>query len=90
MVATIDAEGTIAVVGNGEPDFRVGWSNVVKVGDFTFSALVDWQQGSDIVNLTRLLYDFGSNSPDPRTRRRSASRRSRTATHARTSRTRAS
>jgi hypothetical protein len=26
--------------------------------------LVDWQHGSDIVNLTRLLYDFGNNSPD--------------------------
>ncbi len=32
-------------VGNGEPDFRVGWSNLVKAGDFTFSALLDWQQG---------------------------------------------
>ncbi len=64
MVATIDDAGTVAVVGNGEPDFRVGWSNTVNVGDFTFSSLVDWQQGSDIVNLTRLLYDFGNNSPD--------------------------
>jgi outer membrane receptor protein involved in Fe transport len=58
---------TIAV-GNGEPDFRIGWSNVVTAGDFTFSALLDWQHGSDIVNLTRLLYDtaYGGagNSPD--------------------------
>jgi outer membrane receptor protein involved in Fe transport len=65
MVGTIDAEGTIGVVGNGEPDFRVGWSNEFKIGgDFTIGTLVDWQQGSDIVNLTRLLYDFGNNSPD--------------------------
>jgi TonB-dependent starch-binding outer membrane protein SusC len=64
IVGTIDDQGTVAVVGNGEPDFRVGWSNVVKVDRFTFGALVDWQQGSDIVNLTRLLYDFGNNSPD--------------------------
>jgi TonB-dependent starch-binding outer membrane protein SusC len=35
------------------------------VGAFSFGALVDWQHGSDIVNLTRLLYDFGNNSPDP-------------------------
>src|SRR5262249_12912784 len=27
-------------------------------------ALIDWQQGSSIVNLTRLLYDASSNSPD--------------------------
>ncbi len=64
IVATINSDGDVAVVGNGEPDFRVGWSNVVTVGRFTFGALVDWQQGSDIVNLTRLLYDFGNNSPD--------------------------
>jgi len=64
LVGSIDSEGTIAVLGNGEPDFRVGWSNLVTAGDFTFSLLIDWQQGSDIVNLTRLLYDFGNNSPD--------------------------
>ncbi|HEU0036838.1 MAG TPA: SusC/RagA family TonB-linked outer membrane protein [Kofleriaceae bacterium] len=64
IVGTINADGDVAVVGNGEPDFRVGWSNVVKWKQFTFGALVDWQQGSDIINLTRLLYDFGNNSPD--------------------------
>jgi outer membrane receptor protein involved in Fe transport len=64
IVATTDPDGTVKAVGNGEPDFRVGWSNTVKVGQFTFGALLDWQQGSDIVNLTRLLYDFGNNSPD--------------------------
>lgn len=65
IVSTIDGDGTVAVAGNGEPDFRIGWSNVVTAGDFTFSALLDWQQGSNVVNLTRLLYDFGDNSPDP-------------------------
>ena len=64
IVGTIDDAGTVAVVGNGEPDFRVGFANTVKVDRFTFGALIDWQQGSDIVNLTRLLYDFGNNSPD--------------------------
>jgi outer membrane receptor protein involved in Fe transport len=56
--------GKITKVGDGEPDFRIGWSNVVTAGDFTFSALFDWQQGSDIINLTRFLYDGGHNSPD--------------------------
>ncbi|HEY5925153.1 MAG TPA: SusC/RagA family TonB-linked outer membrane protein [Kofleriaceae bacterium] len=64
IVGTINADGDVAVVGNGEPDFRVGWSNIVKVDRFTFGMLVDWQQGSEIINLTRLLYDFGNNSPD--------------------------
>lgn len=64
IVGTINPEGELAVMGNGEPDFRVGWSNIVKYGDFTFGALIDWQQGSDIINLTRLLYDAGGTSPD--------------------------
>jgi TonB-linked SusC/RagA family outer membrane protein len=67
IVATVDgstAPGGVEVVGNGEPDFRVGWSNVLTFGDFTFTALLDWQHGSNIINLTRLLYDGNSNSPD--------------------------
>jgi TonB-dependent starch-binding outer membrane protein SusC len=56
--------GMITAVGNGEPDFRVGWLNVVSTGDFTFAGLLDWQQGSDVINLTRFLYDGGGNSPD--------------------------
>jgi TonB-dependent starch-binding outer membrane protein SusC len=65
IVGTIDDEGTVAVVGNGEPDFRIGWSNLVRTGDWTFGMLIDWQHGSDIINLTKLLYDFGNNSTDP-------------------------
>jgi TonB-linked SusC/RagA family outer membrane protein len=64
IVSTINGNGDVAPVGDGEPDFRIGWSNVVTAGDFTFSALLDWQQGSRVVNLTRLLYDFGGVSPD--------------------------
>ncbi|HEX3764655.1 MAG TPA: carboxypeptidase regulatory-like domain-containing protein [Kofleriaceae bacterium] len=64
IVAPVGPNGALQQVGDGEPDFRVGWSNVVSAGDFTFSALLDWQQGSDIVNLTRLLYDGAGNAPD--------------------------
>jgi outer membrane receptor protein involved in Fe transport len=63
--ADLDEDGSPDVVGNGEPDFRIGWSNIIKTGNFTIGTLVDWQQGSNIINLTRLLYDFGGNSPDP-------------------------
>jgi TonB-linked SusC/RagA family outer membrane protein len=64
IISTINANGDVAVAGNGEPDFRVGWSNVLNAGDFTFSALLDWQHGSKVVNLTRLLYDFSANTED--------------------------
>ena len=72
------SRATVAVVGDGEPDFRIGWSNLVTAGDFTLSTLIDWQQGSDIVNLTHLLYDFGNNSPDKTAAAAAGSRRSRT------------
>jgi TonB-linked SusC/RagA family outer membrane protein len=64
IISTINADGDVAVAGNGEPDFRVGWSNVVNAGDFSFAALLDWQQGSKVINLTRLLFDGSRNSPD--------------------------
>jgi TonB-linked SusC/RagA family outer membrane protein len=64
IVSTVDENGTLGVVGNGEPDFRIGWSNVVTAGDFTLTTLLDWQHGSDVINLTRLLYDGAGNSPD--------------------------
>ncbi|HEU4727423.1 MAG TPA: SusC/RagA family TonB-linked outer membrane protein [Kofleriaceae bacterium] len=64
IVATINKDGDVVTAGDGEPSFRVGWSNVVNVGDFTFTTLLDWQHGSSIINLTRLLYDGAGNSPD--------------------------
>jgi outer membrane receptor protein involved in Fe transport len=57
--------GEQVVVGDGEPDFRIGWSNVINAGDFTLSTLVDWQQGSEIMNLTRSYYDGNGTAPDP-------------------------
>ena len=63
LVGSAGEAGVIAI-GNGEPDFRIGWSNKVQYKSLTLTTLVDWQQGSDVVNLTRLLYDFGSNSED--------------------------
>jgi TonB-linked SusC/RagA family outer membrane protein len=64
IVNDFDGDGTLDVVGNGEPDFRVGWSNKVTWKQLELNTLLDWQKGSDIVNLTRLLYDFGQVSPD--------------------------
>lgn len=55
---------TLEVVGNSEPDFRLRWSNVVSAGAVTLGAQLDWQRGSDIANVTRLLADLGGTSPD--------------------------
>jgi outer membrane receptor protein involved in Fe transport len=51
-------------VGDGMPDFRMGFSNDVTFGAFSLSGLVDWQKGGDVINLTKLLFDFGANTAD--------------------------
>jgi TonB-linked SusC/RagA family outer membrane protein len=61
------ADGTccdIKKIGDTEPDFRMGFANTVKYGNFALSFLLDWQQGSDVINLTRFLYDASANTRD--------------------------
>lgn len=51
-------------IGNTEPDFQFGWSNNLTISkNLTVSALFHWRQGSDILNLTRLLTDIGGTTP---------------------------
>ena len=64
IVNDFDGDGDLDPVGDGEPDFRIGWANTVTWKAFELNTLVDWQHGSDIINLTRLLYDAGQVSPD--------------------------
>nr|WP_240359770.1 SusC/RagA family TonB-linked outer membrane protein [Pyxidicoccus trucidator] len=61
-----DENGTPIVqkIGDTEPDFVVGFSNTLQYQDFSLSFLWHWQQGSDIINLTRFLYDAAGTSPD--------------------------
>ena len=56
------AEGPVQN-GDTEPDFQFGWGNNLTVGNFDVSALFHWRQGSDILNLTRLLSDIGNTTP---------------------------
>ncbi len=51
-------------IGDTEPTFRMGFANTFKSGPVALSFLVDWQQGSDVLNITRFLYDAARNSPD--------------------------
>ncbi|MFT6000596.1 MAG: TonB-linked SusC/RagA family outer membrane protein [Neolewinella sp.] len=50
--------------GDTEPDFQLGWSNNFTIAkNITISGLFHWRQGSDILNLTRLLSDIGGTTP---------------------------
>jgi outer membrane receptor protein involved in Fe transport len=51
-------------VGDSNPDFRMGISNNLSFGRFGLSFLMDWQKGSNIVNLTKFLYDLGAVTVD--------------------------
>jgi TonB-linked SusC/RagA family outer membrane protein len=51
-------------VGDSNPDFRMGISNNLSFGRLGLSFLMDWQKGSNIVNLTKFLYDLGSVTVD--------------------------
>ena len=57
--------GTEGLVGDATPDFQMSFSGDVDWGQWSLGALFDWKQGGDVINLTELLYDAGSNSADP-------------------------
>ena len=42
----------------------MGIANDFHYKEWSLATLLDWQQGSKIINLTRLLYDFGQVTPD--------------------------
>ena len=62
----LGAVGDIVVrkIGDANPDFRMSFTNDFTIHRVSLHFLLDWQQGSDILNLTRLLYDFGKVTPD--------------------------
>jgi outer membrane receptor protein involved in Fe transport len=66
VIETIGGRDTSVVrrVGNANPDFKMGLSSELRLGNFRIYGLADWQQGGTVVNLTKLLYDFGQNTAD--------------------------
>jgi TonB-linked SusC/RagA family outer membrane protein len=54
----------VAPVGDANPDFKLAWINDLDVGGFNLYFLWDWQKGGNLINLTKLLYDFGGNTVD--------------------------
>ncbi len=64
LVGNTGNGGPVGKLGDANPDFRMGFSNDVEVGAFSFFVHGDWQKGGDVVNLTELLYDAGGNTED--------------------------
>jgi hypothetical protein len=58
--------GSIVVrkVGEANPKFRMSFTNDFTYKSWNLHALFDWQNGGNILNLTRLLHDFGQVTVD--------------------------
>jgi len=56
--------GGVVKIGDANPDFRLSLTNDLTYRAFSLHFLLDWQQGSQILNLTRLLSDFGQVTSD--------------------------
>jgi outer membrane receptor protein involved in Fe transport len=61
---TADGTSIVHKIGDANPDFRMSFSSDMRWGPFSLRGLVEWQQGSEVVNLTKLLSDFGQITPD--------------------------
>lgn len=63
-----DASGNraaaISQLGNSAPDFRMGFVTDVSYRALSFNAVLDWQQGGNVINLSEYLQDDGRTSAD--------------------------
>jgi hypothetical protein len=59
-----DTLGNTFKYGDTAPDYVVGFSNELTVGPVRLYGLLDWQQGGDIINITRNQYDSFGLTPD--------------------------
>lgn len=60
-------DGTCCVIeklGDAEPTFRMSFANNFQWNQLGLTTLWDWQQGSEVINLTKFLYDLGQNTAD--------------------------
>ncbi len=65
--ADLDGDGTFcncendfAIIGNGLPDFEIGWNNTLTFGNFDFNVFFRGAFGHDLVNLFRVFYEVPS------------------------------
>ena len=59
-----DGRDTVRAIGDANPDFKLALRSDLTYRSLTLSFLLDWQQGGDIVNFTRFLYDIGQTTAD--------------------------
>lgn len=53
------ASRTLYFLGDGQPDYTMGFSNDLTVGDFRVGTLLDWRKGSKGIDLTSDYFDGG-------------------------------
>ena len=65
VASDTNAAGQLIVVQKGDaaPDFTMGFSNELTWNGIRLSALLDWQRGGDLVNITQNVYDGGGLAP---------------------------
>ena len=53
----LDENVDFAVLGNGIPDFEIGWSNQITIGEYTINAFFRGAFGHSLVNTFRAFYE---------------------------------
>lgn len=59
-----DENGEFIKLGDETPDFQLGWLNEVAWKNFKFSALLDFKEGGEVINLFTFLSDLGGTTAD--------------------------
>jgi TonB-linked SusC/RagA family outer membrane protein len=59
-----DGSTVVRKIADANPNFVMSFSTDLTWRRLRFSGLLDWQQGSAIINLTKFLYDLGQNTAD--------------------------
>ena len=57
--------GVTTIIGDAAPEYEMSWFNQVTLfKDLDLTFLWHWKKGGDVLNLTKLLSDFGGVTPD--------------------------
>ena len=59
-----DGSRIVRKIGDANPNFIMSFANDLRYGNFSLYGLLDWYNGGSVVNLTKFLYDLGSNTED--------------------------
>jgi TonB-dependent starch-binding outer membrane protein SusC len=59
-----DGSTVVRKIADANPNFVMSFSTDLTYRRFRFSGLLDWQDGSAVINLTKFLYDLGQNTAD--------------------------